>query len=1069
MFLLFFFLAPKSALAFMGKYSYDINSIKLGAYGVVIDGWAVLNQSSNNLMNNINPKYSLIIETKDKNGNVLSTYTYNNEKEDYLPWKQCYVGGGGRIICSWNAKPYDYTKAYYHVGDAGTPYPTDTYNQTRCSAMKLPGSVGSKFLINTSFQFTIPSGLLRAFSLSSSADKVYLTLRVKTGVIPEDGRYNSNSDIFTCSADSINRTEDIPLVIQQTSIKDPYVLDSFNLELENTAKQVTVIVGGGYVQGNPYAFLSGDSYRLVEINNKIVKQPSSTFKPNLHYVQGGEYSVAGVWTLSDLGAQQPKYNYYVVKVKLGGGGTVVDGGSTYAYIPAFWVLPTEVSGEPTVIKKKQLACEVRPECSVTSIKNEGTRATACEVGKPDCCSLCNSSAYKNTDFCTNPNKCGSDDDDDDSCPEYPSCTARNGLTTNTNCPVNTECCNSICAISANKSSAYCTNMCSTPPVTECTADPQKCYCQAHGSEDSTTCDIYKEKDKSTARKDKCSTTNTIDNFKYPTKGYGDNKFSNEACRISCEEIVKITFQPKQSVRAGMGYEYPIKINGTRYCTAQYKNRTWSQSIITAGSKANTEYQSMVDDLKIARDADNSCGVQKQVDAGTTCTAGESLTSDGQCKKSISFSSCPDSSSSSELSQVTTSCSVNGGNCDCTTVSKTRTITGYRIVRGRRVTIYSQWSTSTNNFSTSRCSGSYENGICYAYRGACPSKSSWNGSRCIKIMCSNNLSVYFDDAQVPILNSINAANAHRTAYTTAVNTFNSLMRDRTTCDNYASTNQYSGSKNVTTSYKENGVAIQVSTQKAYSIVSAIANGTTSIGTRITETKNIMKNKNKTLSITSNGYNKGTIGSYSGSYSDFYNATATYYDYWNEKSSAVDTLEFSKNYYVQRYTGELSTTYKPGYEHGGRLVYTDFYQQAKIQKFTLRFNKIGPNLPLSTDNTMKINSTNKFDCTYAVTNLIFPPEGDATHDRYGNVAFDFRQISLTNPFPGRGPRENWRGKQSLITSRGYEVYNTHTPMYEYYLDPTRMQKIRIYNNTNNYGSYDINNPYNSIFLDKYGISW
>jgi hypothetical protein len=1066
--MLIIILYPTKVSAFAGKYRYDINAAIISNQTFTIYGWAVINGGSGNdtTIHNVNTRYTLDVYGADddytRRITGISTPLVNMNRIPYQP-----------DFSGVNSQPRDYTKAFYVVQSETDFYPTGD-GASRAAAIS---RTGNKFYINTDFRFDIPISEIKRILDVEGVNRVYFKLTVDQ---PSGSFYIYGSRF----SNSVSGRRDIYLGIQENRITAlSSTLANENLEFMETPTGITDQATSARVQANSAAFIGTNSVRYIR---KTIGRTHFIFRETnveepydyLYYDPGRNYEIitpnSGDKFMQDIGINAGGYYgyyYYAVRISLDGDSTFVEnGGNTVGYIPALWGFPTE--GVITYIQKKDQKCTENINCRYLG---PGTTCPIKDTSDPEdseCCkSICSIPANASSFYCTSTTKCKATPPP--ACPAYPSCTAIYGLTQNTNCPINTGCCNTICAIPANRTSAYCTNMCRTPPpVTECTEDPQKCYCQSHG-DDTATCDVYKEKDDSTTRKDECSTTDTVDDFKYPTRGYGDNKFSNEACRISCEEVVKMTFQPNKSVRAGMGYAYPVQINGTRYCTAQYKNRTWSISIVTAGSKANTEYEAMVDDLQSARDADNRCGVQQPVDAGTTCTAGESLTSDGRCKASISFNSCPSSSSSTNLSQVTTTCSANGASCDCTTITRTRTITGQtcRIISGRRVCIpiYSPWSTSTNNFSTSRCSGSYENGSCYSYRGACPARSSWNGSKCIKIMCSNNLSVYFDDAQVPILSSINAANAHRTAYNTAVNTFNSLMRDRTTCDNYASTNQYNGSENITTSYKEKGGAIQVSTQRALTRTSSPVVNSTSIGSRSAETKDIMKDRSKTLSITSTGYNRGTIGSYSGSYSDFYNATATYYDYWNEKATATNSLLFSKTYYIQRYTGELSTTSKPGYEFGGRLVYTDFYQEAKVQRFTLGFKWIGPNLPLSTGNTMKINSSNTFNCTYTVTNLIFPPEGDATHASYGNVAFDFRQVSLTNPFPGRSPRENWRGQQNLITSRGYEVYNTNNPMYEYYLDPTRMGNIRAYNRTHNYGSYDISNPYNSIFLDEYGSSW
>jgi hypothetical protein len=209
----------------------------------------------------------------------------------------------------------------------------------------------------------------------------------------------------------------------------------------------------------------------------------------------------------------------------------------------------------------------------------------------------------------------------------------------------------------------------------------------------------------------------------------------------------------------------------------------------------------------------------------------------------------------------------------------------------------------------------------------------------------------------------------------------------------------------------------------------------------------------------GDNNSTARSFVGTYCDYRTQVKTYNDFWNKKSDANITLEFSQPYYVQRYTGDLSTYPISGYDYDGRYAYTDFYERSQSHNFSLHARSLGPNLQGVSNNIWQINP---FNCQYDVNNLIFPPAGDRNNIKYGYVAFMYRQVSLTNPFPNRAPGENWAGEVTDITRDGYKVYSNN-PVYTINLTPGVMQGIRGYGT--NYTSFYTNNPYRSIFVENY----
>ena len=170
-----------------------------------------------------------------------------------------------------------------------------------------------------------------------------------------------------------------------------------------------------------------------------------------------------------------------------------------------------------------------------------------------------------------------------------------------------------------------------------------------------------------------------------------------------------------------------------------------------------------------------------------------------------------------------------------------------------------------------------------------------------------------------------------------------------------------------------------------------------------------------------------------------------------------------YYVQRYTGKLEETRLPGYEIGEKFVYTDFYQRTGKYKYDLNAINVGPNLPNTNPNLLIIKP---FTCSYNLSNLIFPPKGGINYNQYGNTGFEFRQISLTEPFPNRQARENWLGKEGLITNVGYAIYNNQ-PLYNFYLNSNNRDKIRVYNSRYRYDSFNPADPYKSNFLKDHNI--
>jgi hypothetical protein len=510
------------------------------------------------------------------------------------------------------------------------------------------------------------------------------------------------------------------------------------------------------------------------------------------------------------------------------------------------------------------------------------------------------------------------------------------------CPA--TCCQELCEdTTANDGSAYCRNVCR--PVNICASDdPQKEYCCLHPEDP--VCDIFEEENPDN-KASTCSTTvETAVEYKYPAEGWGKQVLSNSACTISCSEKLRMNFQPMQSVRAGMGFTYPIDISSSRYCTAKYDNFGWKQQFNAKALESKTAQEKMIAKLNEAKDLNAACG----------------------SKQTISGAHGPEE--------------------------------------------------------------------------VCSNKQSWSWST-----TQANIADILEDAI--------SAQIDYKAYEAEID---GLENDRNTCNNYTSTNPYTGA--TSTSIKTGNVP----NQSQYTITSSDT-GEDNIyeSERITnaETYSIYEcSNNKTLDIpTFYGTNNAIARSLDTNYCEYKLVNQTYYDFWNRRSYSDLTFEFATTYYVQRYTGALSRTDEQGYDYDGRKAYTDFYAMSGNTPFSLNVTKLGPNFN-GTSNDLW--SLKPFTCSYDITNLIFPPDGDENNDLYGNTAFMYRQISLTDPFPNREAKNNWKGKTTLITTKGYSIYNDDTPLYTINFTPSNMKTIRGYGN--NYGSYNAKNPYISTLVQS-----
>lgn len=323
------------------------------------------------------------------------------------------------------------------------------------------------------------------------------------------------------------------------------------------------------------------------------------------------------------------------------------------------------------------------------------------------------------------------------------------------------------------------------------------------------------------------------------------------------------------------------------------------------------------------------------------------------------------------------------------------------------------------------------------------------------VCPNDPTKVWAPTQTLIQTYIDNAKKARTDYLNNLKTINSMLNDRSECENFGG---YSGPNETTAS------VANIPNQFNYSISSL----------SVTEDKafsNARQKKTDVVSTTSCVYtrytaptllDKKSMAALNGNYCTSTTSTNyTYYDFIHSKYDAKETLNFDQEYYVQTYTGELSETPEDGYIYDGAKAYTDFYDYSDDVMYSIELSNFGSNLP-TVPKTWAID----YQGTYHVTNWIFPQEGDSQYDRYGSTGFSFRQITLTDPFPNRSARENWLGKEKLITDKGYKVYKGE-PLYILNLSPSIMRDIRGFETFGGsaYGYSDQTNPSNSLLLEQY----
>ena len=459
--------------------------------------------------------------------------------------------------------------------------------------------------------------------------------------------------------------------------------------------------------------------------------------------------------------------------------------------------------------------------------------------------------------------------------------------------------------------------------------------------------------------------------------------ANTACYIRCNEALNVHFQSSPSVRAGMGFEYPIAIDGTRKCKAVYTNDTWVSSMNNNVNSAVSNYNCWQTNTETANKISSDCGSPAVTDkVSPTCPAG---------------------------------CIRSGGSCSCT----------------RNCTVCGRASPLLCKTCTVDVT--------------CPRNYSYNTSSgyCEVKLCPKNDALW-DATQRQIDGLLRGATTCRNDYNTNVLAINTLNADRLLCDTtWRATNKYNANPSIqgtleTSRQEENLTYVETSKGVGVNMTDVLFRRYNPVYE--TESYTVL-GKPRLRSINMN--------------------PAPYYTNWTEVSNLSATYEFDPYYCVRKYDAKLLAQNPPcpsGYYDGGRKYYTDFRERSGSYDLNVSVSGLGPNIPPG--NPIQPWHVD-MDCSYSVDNKIFPPPDDPNYPDYGNLAFSVRHISLTDPFPRRSARENWRGHEGKITSKGYSVY-ADTPLFQFRLSPANLLDIRRENRLRTYSSFRLDEAERSYFI-------
>jgi hypothetical protein len=579
-----------------------------------------------------------------------------------------------------------------------------------------------------------------------------------------------------------------------------------------------------------------------------------------------------------------------------------------------------------------------------------------------------------------------------------------------------------------------------PPPDECDYDDALSqYCCLYPEDRELCDDLIIPQDENNFRNTSCSSNKkTEEMYKYPknptisklghplvmydVKGHTktNSTTNNSACYISCQEKIIVKFEREPRVKAGMGFKYPVAVNGTRICGAIYENEDWVENYNDVIEGVKDSYDDMIEYINKAKKLDTDCGTMKTL--------------------TKPVKSCP-SDCSSRSGLTCNGCTCSGSSCsNC----------------GRKP----DYPCPTENDPSKMCRGSCRSCSWTCSKStSCPSGYSYrsSGDICIREVCSRKESWLWSSAQSDIQSEINKANNAKDKYENYIDQKDKLEKDQAFCDDWVNSNTYL--KNPRTSITTSGL----NPQNSYSLMSPTSysakNSSFAAKRYYTNTVFLKSNCSKSNYKAPSLVGDKSVSSFSGSYcSEISSSNITYKDVWVEKSTRDLDYEFYNKYYIQRYTGDYQKTSRPGYDYHGRYFYTDFFAKSDKYGYLLNTISIGPNIDPALTKNWGLNLV----CAYNLTNWIFPPKGDPQYDLYGSTTFRYRTVLLDNPFPNREPGSNWNLSNNQIAAI-MKPANPRT--YQIVLTSGMRADIRNFNigKSYNYTSFNLNNPYESELIN------
>ena len=169
------------------------------------------------------------------------------------------------------------------------------------------------------------------------------------------------------------------------------------------------------------------------------------------------------------------------------------------------------------------------------------------------------------------------------------------------------------------------------------------------------------------------------------------------------------------------------------------------------------------------------------------------------------------------------------------------------------------------------------------------------------------------------------------------------------------------------------------------------------------------------------------------------------------------------YLENYTGKVSSVSAANTCDAGDRYFVDLKEITKPvtgslsdkgYKLVLTARNLGSNMKPALRSSWNLN----VECYYEVKNFIYPQQDpigrciDEMCNDIGTTGFMYRIIDLNDPFPGREPGANWKGKETIISSTIDRI--TTLQKFVITLNRSSIKRIRDYNSTNKYDTFNLN---------------